>query len=234
MVSVPAGLRRMVRKDVDRQFHIRELAGGGPRQWWREGVHQLYGDLWLLRCLGIPRVRESNAKWSKAMLLVLSIALASGCSSVEGTSPSTASASGTLGRLQQQAKSASLAQAECLKAAGWAITIGDDGGFGSSINRDQEKAFAADELRCRQEAAAEFPAPTVSEDEYHRLYAHQLKMVKCLEDAGYPPVGSIPSEQQYVDQAVREGGARWSAWEAVTGPPPSGLEQQCPQLPPNW
>ncbi len=90
----------------------------------------------------------------------------------------------------------------CMAADGWEVTIGPDGGIGSTYSTDQESAYETSAENCRTQVeganAGDVEIKEFSDAELRLLYNMQLSIARCLEDEGQP-VGEIPSEQSYID-----------------------------------
>lgn len=185
-----------------------------------------------IACTELVRSRVHVRVGSALAVVVLSGLV--GCSRPADSPESTAAKSPVAGSLTDLADAQMRAQAQCLIDLGWQITINADS-YDVEVPPEQREAHEADDARCSAQVTKSLPAPSIGPEKYRSLYRHQLAMVKCLEAEGYPPQGEPPSEQEFVDDAVRNGGARWSAWNAVDQPSdPAALDKKCPQLPPDW
>lgn len=160
------------------------------------------------------------------------ILLSTGCSGASNRSESSSSSSGGPIGAVQQAQGQEIIR--CLTEKGWKVEDTGDG-FEVDVGPEQQAAFDADDRACIAEVGTLVPAPKLDADDFRRLYRHQLQMVTCLEKLGYPPVGTPPSEQQFVDTALRKGAGDWNPLDAVDPRADMNkIEQECPITPPDW
>lgn len=121
----------------------------------------------------------------------------------------------------------------CLREAGWEAKY--DGAnntiFLGKVPPEQQERRSADEQRCSSEADAKNPARVLTDADYKDLYRQELKAMKCLEAAGFPPSQQPISEQQYVSEYKAQGPS-WQAYRAVDSVSAevfAELERKCPQ-----
>lgn len=125
------------------------------------------------------------------------------------------------------------AEAQCLTDAGWQITVKDDG-YDTVVPPEQRQAFNDDSKKCSDTVRGSIPPPTLTVKDYQRLYTHFVATAECLGRHGFEPLGPPASEQDFIDDALRNDGARWNPYDAVTTQPSTELLEVCPEFPPDW
>lgn len=125
------------------------------------------------------------------------------------------------------------AEAKCLSDAGWQITVEGDG-FKADVPPELQEEYTRQSEQCMEEVRASLPPPTINSNDFRRLYEHFVRLEQCLEEHGYPPATMRPSEQDFIDEAIRLNGATWNPYDAVVGPPSQELIKACPQFPSGW
>jgi len=113
--------------------------------------------------------------------------------------------------------------AECLQAAGWAVTGRPDGGLAADFPEVQGSAYEEDRAACEHSLGYDVPPPELTDDQIRALYAKTLQTADCLEREGYEP-GEPPSEQEYIDQTHGLGG--WDPYGAIYYPGGPVTEQK--------
>lgn len=124
--------------------------------------------------------------------------------------------------------------ATCLRKEGWEITVDAQGAIESSVGFDKAAALDAAYQRCDSSFLAAHPRPLMGEAAWTKLHEHQILLVGCLRDHGYPPVQKAPSLTDYVAAGRTPSGPAFYAWSAVGGVGAeelAELERDCPQAP---
>lgn len=160
---------------------------------------------------------------------MLLVACMSGCGAPDpsGSDTPKPTSFGDLANSQMQA------EAKCLSEAGWRITVDGDG-YQADVPPEQQEEFARQSQQCTEDVRGSLPAPTIKADDFRRLYEHFVGLEQCLDKHGYPPTTTRPSEEDFIDEAIRANGASWNPYDAVDEPPGQELVQDCPQFPEGW
>lgn len=177
-----------------------------------------------------PPVRGCPRPLFTRLIAVAGAVLVTGCST---PAPAPQESGKVHGSLIELGDNQMRAEAQCLAAAGWEVTVKDDG-YDTVVPPEQKKAFDADSQTCSDTVRRSIPPPTLTVEDYTRLYAHFVTTAKCLSQHGYEPLGPPPSEQSFIDDAVRNDGSRWNPYDAVTTQPSTELLKDCPEFPPGW
>jgi len=119
--------------------------------------------------------------------------------------------------------------ADCMRAAGWEVTIEPDGrGFSIDGTPTNRSMIDASEARCRARITQP-PQPTLSEAFLHQRYQYLLTVRDCLMGLGYP-MGSPQPEGLFIRST--------GEWSPYTDLPEMGqaewerVNAACPQTEP--
>jgi hypothetical protein len=202
----------------------------GPRSRKRDG------GLTRLR-VTLPRtVRPTGMKRMIPVSVLLALGAVAGVVAVSSSdSPAKASPPPKLTQARHSTLEMSTI-ATCLRKQGWEITVDAQGAIESSVDFDHAAALDAAYQRCDADFLAAHPRPVMDETAWTKLYKHQLLLVGCLRDHGYPPVQKTPSLADYVAAGHTPSGPAFYAWSAVGGvgmDQLAELERDCPQAPPD-
>lgn len=125
--------------------------------------------------------------------------------------------------------------AKCLDEQGWKVTVNAKGGIDAGFPTEQLEAYTAASETCREQFLSVNPRPALDKADLALLYKHQMFLVECLNQKGYPPVMEIPSQEEFVSAGLTGKAHDFFAWSAVSNigsDVAAELERDCPQSPP--
>lgn len=172
----------------------------------------------------------SIKRW--AAIAVLATGSMFGCSTAQPAA--TPSATGPLSQSEHSALEIAT-MAKCLEAQGWKVKVAAEGGIDAEMPMEQMDAYRKANDTCREQFLAAHPRPALDRVALVHLYEHQLILVDCLKDRGYPPVMEIPSQEEFVAAGLAGTSHDFFAWSAVGNigaDAVAELERDCPQAPP--
>ena len=176
------------------------------------------------------RAEQSTRRWAAIALLATG--------SVSGCSPAQPAAAPPATRPLSPSEHSALeiaTMAKCLEAQGWKVKVAAEGGIDAQMPVEQLDAYEKASGACREQFLAAHPRPALDRAALVKLYKHQLLLVDCLKDKGYPPVMEIPSQEAFVAAGLEGASHDFYAWSAVGnigGSAAAELERDCPQAPP--
>lgn len=168
----------------------------------------------------------------KLMLPVLLVALTgctSGTTSVAPTTGTTSSAAAaqSLPAPKNWSERSAVAMYQCMKDKGWQVTLNADFSMTGAVPPEQRATHTQDTQACQKTYEAVHPPAPMTADRAKKLYALELTTVDCLAREGISQPSEPITEQQYVDEYLRQGYPSWTAYRAV--PDIGAVEKKCPQ-----
>jgi hypothetical protein len=123
--------------------------------------------------------------------------------------------------------------ADCLRVAGWDVTVDDQNGLSAGVTAAQREAFQAARDRCVA-SLGEPPTPAQpGEQQIRARYDYLVEARQCLIRLGYA-ISEPPTAEQFLDAYVSSDGP-WSPYNELADETTQGQWEQanaaCPQTP---